>query len=476
MKSIRAHLISWIRPHILVIFAVAALACPLAHAAEGNLDPTFAKGLTYGPGKMAIAPPLISGSTDDTAYAVAIQRDGKILVAGRAGGTGISGTLAVVRLWQDGTLDTSFGNTGRGAYVMPLGSSMGRAIAIASNGDIIIGGSLGNQALVVALRPDGLLDTTFGGTSPGVTLFGANGDTTNTTGISDLKLNTSDAIYVTGNYNGSGHQQMMLSLLTPGGTVLKADASEIAVLGGWGDQYAAALAIQPDGKLLIAGYAFQGGINAFGALLARHDVTLDGSGWHFPLDSSFSSSGISFYYDGSTPRRSFFNDAIALMSNGNAIAGGRIFDPATSSYTSALAYRLDAEGQISSVFESPVTPFGDNSIRKALPDTHGNIVFTGFSGWDDGQGDSGSGYFAMRTNATNVNTPDASFGNAGIRFFTFDNRNTNDQSFGAALDRYGRVVIVGNTQYGVTNPDFPVMGVARLTSDLIFENGVELHE
>lgn len=462
--------------HICAIAVIAAIGFSTpAFALEGDLDPTFARGTQYSPGRLAI-PPLISGSQDDTAYAVAIQADGKILIAGRAGGTGISGTLAVVRLWQDGTLDTTFGN-GTGAYVMPLGSSSANSVSLASDGDIILSGSLGNQELVVAVRPDGSgLDGTFGTTSPGVTLVNVNGDTSNTTSISDLKIDPFDNIFVTGNYNGSSHQQMMLGLLTATGRVLTTEANDNA-LGGYGDQFAAALAIQPDGKLIVAGYGFYNPTNAYIALVVRHDMTLTGSEWHFPLDTSYAVGGVSNLQGGGVNGRSLFNDTLALLPSGYVVAAGRVFDPATSMFGNALAYSLDTAGQIDSVLLTAVTPFDGNSIRKAVPDARGNVVFTGFSGWNDDQGDSGSGFFAMRANATSLNVLDTSFGNAGIRFFMFDERGTsNDQSFGAALDRYGRVVIVGNTQYGITNPEYPVMGVARLTSDLIFENGVELHE
>jgi hypothetical protein len=102
------------------------------------------------------------------------------------------------------------------------------------------------------VRPDGSgLDGAFGTTSPGVTLVNVNGDTSNTTSISDLKIDPFDNIFVTGNYNGSGHQQMMLGLLTATGRVLTTEANDNA-LGVYGDQFAAALAIQPD-YLLVNG-------------------------------------------------------------------------------------------------------------------------------------------------------------------------------------------------------------------------------
>jgi hypothetical protein len=387
---------------------------------------------------------------------------------------GFSGTLAVVRLWQDGTIDTTFGNGVAGAYVMPGGSSFAKSIALAANGDIILGGSLGNQGLVVAVRPDGSgLDGSFGGTSSGVTLVNVNGDISNTTSIGDLKLNASDAIYVTGTYNGSGHQQVMLALLGPDGSLLKADASDIgADMGNDGDQIATALALQPDGKLFVAGYVFYQPQSSYACLLARYIVTLDGGGWHFLPDGSYGSQGRGELFQGNTGN--CFNDALALLPDGSAIGAGRIFD---ANEWTTQAYQVNGAGAISNIFAGyPVTRFGDNSIRHVLVQPNGEIILTGFSGWNDGQGDSGSGYFSARA-MPGLSGLDPDYATSGSRFFMFDERATsNDQSFGAALDRYGRVVIAGFTQYGRTNPDCPVMGVTRLTSDLIFENGFELHE
>ena len=72
-----------------------------AIAASGDLDPTFGGGGTVVTG--------ISGN--DSANAVVVQSDGKIIAAGSSTGAGTDFTL--VRYLDTGGLDATFGNTGQ---------------------------------------------------------------------------------------------------------------------------------------------------------------------------------------------------------------------------------------------------------------------------------------------------------------------------------------------------------------------------
>ncbi len=81
-------------------------------AAPGALD------LSFGSGGKVITP---IGSSIDYAYSAAIQSDGKIVAAG--GSQSGNFDFAVVRYNADGTLDTSFGGTGK--VTTQVGSSSG---------------------------------------------------------------------------------------------------------------------------------------------------------------------------------------------------------------------------------------------------------------------------------------------------------------------------------------------------------------
>lgn len=110
------------------------------------------------------------------AYALAIQPDGAILVAGSAAAGTNGEPFAVVRLRSDGSLDSSFGVGGTVTATFEGGSAGARAIAIAADGGIVVGGSgfglssldangqevLNGGFALVRYRADGTLDTSFG--------------------------------------------------------------------------------------------------------------------------------------------------------------------------------------------------------------------------------------------------------------------------------------------------------------------------
>src|SRR5262249_55608137 len=80
----------------------------------------------------------------DTAQAVAIQPDGKIVVAGTS-----AGEFGIVRYNTDGTLDKTFGNNG---IVLGQTGKLTNAIAVAANGNLIASGSANKEAVFLDLN------------------------------------------------------------------------------------------------------------------------------------------------------------------------------------------------------------------------------------------------------------------------------------------------------------------------------------
>jgi len=80
------------------------------------------------------------GSSDDYGRSLAIQPDGKILLGGSCNNVG-NNDFCIARFNSDGTLDTSFGSSGK--VIQPIGSSddYGRSLAIQPDGKILLGGS-----------------------------------------------------------------------------------------------------------------------------------------------------------------------------------------------------------------------------------------------------------------------------------------------------------------------------------------------
>ncbi|GAA1553350.1 hypothetical protein GCM10009827_087580 [Dactylosporangium maewongense] len=121
----------------------------------GALDTSFGAG-----GKVLTS--FNTGRSLDTAKAVAIQSNGRIVVAGISNAGG-SDDFAVTRYNRDGTLDATFGTGGK--VLTDLGGLHGvdraGAVALQANGKIVVAGSGGGFSLVRYLR-DGTLDPTFG--------------------------------------------------------------------------------------------------------------------------------------------------------------------------------------------------------------------------------------------------------------------------------------------------------------------------
>src|SRR5207248_7969385 len=106
--------------------------------------------------------------SDDFAFSVAVQSDNKVLVAGWVSSGGSMGNdIAVIRLNENGTLDTSFGGTG--FVVTDLGSMSDAACSIAmqSDGKIIVAGqtdgaTTSTDFALIRYNSNGTLDTNFG--------------------------------------------------------------------------------------------------------------------------------------------------------------------------------------------------------------------------------------------------------------------------------------------------------------------------
>lgn len=129
---------------------------------NGNLDPTFCVG-----GKFSFSNPLHRGIA---ANAVALQKDGRILLAGSTIASLPQTQFAVMRLTAGGALDTSFGARGIvlnnfGVAVNDFSSQSGAsayAVGVDSKGRIVVGGTADGSFALARYLSSGVLDTSFG--------------------------------------------------------------------------------------------------------------------------------------------------------------------------------------------------------------------------------------------------------------------------------------------------------------------------
>ena len=149
---------------VLLVLAV----CPATAMGDGAVDQSFGNG-----GSASFAPERFSSTV-----AVAVDGQGRVLVAANLDDGSRQSRAAVLRLRSDGSLDTTFGAGGvaRIEPPAPWGATRAEAIKVDRQGRILVAGSAGNVVPALArLLPDGAPDTAFAG--GGVLLpLGAYGD------------------------------------------------------------------------------------------------------------------------------------------------------------------------------------------------------------------------------------------------------------------------------------------------------------
>lgn len=223
--------------------------------ANGSLDTAFGTG-----GKVKTD---FSGREDRPA-AVAVQKDGKILVAGASSLTAAANSpqqAALARYTAAGKPDTTFGTGGK--LLLALGGrSAATALKVLSTGKILVGGGLlqaagGYNFLLVRLNANGSLDTTFGTNGKATTDFGGKTD-----GVHGMAVLTNGQIVAGGEANatsfGSGDGAFALARYTANGQLDATFGTGGKVTTQLGDRGSrcTSLAVQANGRIVLAGHVF----------------------------------------------------------------------------------------------------------------------------------------------------------------------------------------------------------------------------
>ena len=396
MKTLRARASALFLP---VILCILALACPPAgHARPGELDTTF--------NVTGIVTTAIGTGTIDQVNAVVVQTDGKIVVAG-ASNVGGTNVFAVARYTVAGALDTTFNSTGTKPGTVTTN--------ISGNGD---------SATSVALQADGKIlvaGTTFNGTDNDFALVRYN---------ADGSLDTT--------FNSAG---------TKPGTVT-------TDLNGGDDDLAYSVAVQADGKIVVAGTSGNVGVNDF-AVVRYHGSPLTGTPG--TLDTTFNTTGIVTTSIGTNSDDEI--KSVAVQADGKIVVAGFSSGAITSvfalaRYTSAGALDLGFGG--GGKLSVPIGSGTFDQIRSMTLQGDGKILVAGFSQI------AGNNVFALARfhGLAATGTPgalDNSFGGGnGIVTTTIG---IGAQANSVALQANGKIVVAGNFVNGV-NLDF---ALARYT-------------
>lgn len=354
---------------------------------SGTLDPAFGAG-----GKAAIPIGPTGGSAQ--ASALAIQPDGKVIAAGSIT-TDSAADFAVIRLNADGTLDTTFDAGGSATLDFSANQDSAFALAVQPDGMILVAGLTKNGSnadfALARLKADGTPDLTFGAAGKVTTDFGAN-------------------------------------------------------------EFINAIALQSDGKIVAAGASGAGspGLGPFRPTLPSGHFRLARYNSDGSIDSTFGTGGTV------TTPVSGSNDAahtVALQFDGKIVAAGFSFNGTNNDF--ALV-RYNPDGSLDSAFGTAgqvITPIGigEDQILSLTIQADGKILAAGVA-----SNGLNNDFALVRYNSNG--TLDAAFGTGGK--VTTDFSGTDDAGGSLTIQSDGRIVMAGSSKG--TNDNF---ALARYHSD-----------
>ncbi len=391
---------------------------------QGTLDRAFGQqGVTVTPF------PQRSSSAAD----VALLHDGSIIAAGGPP-SGDSADFLLARYSRDGVLDGRFGDHGLVVtpWAAPRGGQGAAGVAVGRGDRIVAVGTAGLGRgdeigfAIAQYRPDGSLDRSFGTGGRIVTPVGPVGDA----GASAVVFQPDGRIVVVGGADDDqGNADFAAVRYLPGGRLdpTFGTGGVALVLIPGGDAAASSVALQPDGKIVIAGTAVtNGGQNFCAVRLTRGGVP----------DPGFGTDGIVLAQN--MPGQDKGGAAsVAIGPGGRVLLAG--LGETAAGQTAFGLMRFTGDGAPDPTFGGGtgqvLTEFDDQSAaERVLVRRDGSIVAVGVVG-------STTSTFALAGYRSNGDL-DPAFGDLGRTTTAFG---TNSATFGAVLQRTGKIVAVGGT-------------------------------
>lgn len=309
------------------------------------------------------------GTGSNTLNAIALQSDGKIVVAG-----GFSTKIGVARLLPNGAFDPTFGTAGK-AIANIDNNSAATAVAIDAGGKIIvtaksrINGSTDARTAVFRFLPNGVLDPSF--SNDGITLVNILPDLTffEETANAVLIDHTTGRIVVGGwAYDTTSIGFALYRLLDNGdldpafgnGGIVRSFGNEIFDL-----------VQQPDGKIIAAGYT--------GDNLLENDIVLTRYLPNGELDSSFGVGGVVITDFGYVEA-----NGVALQSDGKVVIAGFLYQCSLLFFCNYnfIIGRYNQNGSVDQTFTASgffAASIGeDEELHKVLVQPNGDILAVGY--------------------------------------------------------------------------------------------------
>lgn len=414
----------------LVVFAA-----PSLEAAPGQLDTAFGTA-----GKASFSFGNCLGSS------LAVQADGKLVVGGRA--FVASTDFALVRFHANGSVDTNFGTGGKVTTDFKGGEDFITRVRVLDDGKILAAGTSsgdgGKDFSLARYNSDGTLDTTFdpvGHDGKVSRDFGSANDET----ANDMVVQPDGKILVVGYANKTLNDSDfgIIRFNADGSTDTNFGSGGIAMVDFSGKfDVGTSVALQPDGKILVAGYSV---ISGYQFSLAR--LNSDGT-----LDTTFDGDG---KVTSDLGNQSFdYGETVLVLNSGKILVGGQ-------SNGGFALVRYQPNGSLDTTFGNTgvvLTQIGAASTIYALSELgDGKILAAG-----DGDND-----FALAC-YTADGAPDTTFGSAGK--ITTDFSGNTDQCRGLVVLGNGDILLAGTADFS----DFAVARYAAALSSASAANAPKL--
>lgn len=411
----------------------------------GDLDISFGNG--------GIVTTNISNNESNWSK-VAIQLDGKIVLTGN-----ILSAFTLVRYNTDGTMDGTFGSGG--IVTTSLGTqTSGKSIAIQDDGKIVVAGwansgaSLYYNFSLVRYNADGTMDATFGTGGVVATSFGGISDY-----IEDMAIQMDGKIVVAGNYNTGVNDNWDIAVVRYNSdgsldNTFDYDGKVSTDIFGM-SEYPYSLAIQQDGKIIVAGNSDNGSKLIY--TMVRYNN--DGS-----IDNTFGTEGIVTKDFGTNYQES--QKSITIQEDGKIVTVGHIVQASSYDY---YIVRYNSDGSIDNTFSSDgfvSTAIGsyDDWGQSVAIMGNGKIIAGGFyqvnsTDWD---------WALICYNSDG--SLDSTFSTDGIA--TVSLGDFSDWSHSMVIQADGKIVLAGATFNG-TDYDFALARFIGYLPDNIVESGID---
>ncbi len=360
--------------------------CLARFNADGSLDTSFTGPGAAAAGKFVL---LTGGGGDNGATALALQPDGKIIVAGGCFNGGANNDFCIARLNPNGSLDASFGGpggAGNGFFPLSIGASSDYAYAVAlqPDGKIVLAGEcvgVNNFEFCAArLNSNGTFDTSFVGPAGSANgrftlLVGPKGAAAYAVG-----LQPDGKIVLAGTcVNAADVNEFCIARLNADGSLdIGFDGPGVAgngkftfTVGGLGDA-ANSLLLQPDGNIVVTGYC----LNTSNDFCAARLLSSTGA-----FDTSFAGPAGNGNGKFLVPigTGSDIAQSAALQADGKIVLSGKC---ALNGFSYFCVARLNGDGSLDTTFDGP-NGLGNGKVFLSIGS--GNDIATSMAIQPDGK-------------------------------------------------------------------------------------------